>query len=92
MSFLHSLLSLPKEGLVITALVVAGLLVLVWFFTLFASRQRYVTIKRSEETEFMAFHVRRIADALERLAAARETQLPADTSPGKPVGMSMFGR
>jgi hypothetical protein len=91
MSFLHSLLSLPREGLIISAAVLAGLLV-IWFFTLFISRQRYVMIKRSDETEFLAFHLRRIADALEKLAAARDTQPTADASANKRVGMSMSGR
>jgi hypothetical protein len=92
MSFLHSLLSLPREGLIVTGAVVVGLLV-IWFFTLFVSRRRYVTIKRSEETEFIGFHLRRIADALERLATAREAaQHPIDTGSSKHVGMSMLGR
>jgi hypothetical protein len=91
MSFLHSLLSLPREGLIVTGAVVAGLLV-IWFFTLFVSRRRFVIIKRSEETEFIAFHLRRIADALERLATAREAaQPPVETGPSKHVGMSMLG-
>ena len=92
MSFLHSLLSLPREGLAISAAVVAGLLIMVWLVTLFATRQRYVTIKRSEETELLAFHIRRIADALDRLAADRASQLPADTGADKRVGMSTYAR
>ena len=91
MSFLHSLLSLPREGLIITGAVAVGLVAL-WFFTLFVSRQRFVTIKKSEETELLAFHLRRVADALERLATARETQPSTDADNNKPVGMSMFGR
>ena len=92
MTFLRSLLSLPREGLIITGAVIAGLLV-IWFFTLFVSRRRFVIVKRSEETEFIGFHLRRIADALERLASAREAaQPPVDTSASKHVGMSMMER
>ena len=92
MSFLRSLLSLPREGLIVTGAVLAGFLV-VWFFSLFASRGRYVIVKRSEETEFIGFHLRRIADALERLATAREAaQSPMNTGSSKPIGMSMSGR
>ena len=90
MSFLHSLLSLPREGLVITATVVIGLLV-VSLFAL-SSRRRFVTIKQSEETELLVFHIRRIADALERLSVARETQSPVEDRTSQHVGMSMFGR
>ena len=90
MSFLHSLLSLPREGLVIAASVVIGLLVICLFALL--SRRRYVTIKQSEETELIVFHIRRIADALERLSVARETQPHVDTGGEKHLGMSMFGR
>ena len=92
MTFLRSILSLPREGLIITGAVIAGLLV-ISFFTLFVSRRRFVIVKRSEETEFIGFHLRRIADALERLATAREaSQPPVDTNEGKHAGMSMFGR
>lgn len=92
MSFLHSLLPLPREGLIITGAVLAGFLV-IWFFTLFVSRRRFVIVKRSEETEFIGFHLRRIADALERLATAREAaQPPIDTDSSKHVGISMSGR
>jgi hypothetical protein len=91
MSFLHSLLSLPREGLAISAAVLAGLMIFVWFLTLFATRQRYVTIKRSEETELLAFHIRRIADALDRLSAERASHPPADAVPEKRVGLSTYG-
>jgi hypothetical protein len=91
MSFLHSLLSLPREGLAISAAVVAGLLIVVWLLTLFATRQRFVTIKRSEETELLAFHIRRIADALDRLAAERASLPPVDAGADKRVGMSTYG-
>ena len=92
MTFLRSLLSLPREGLVISGAIIAGLLV-IWFLTLFVSRRRFVIVKRSEETEFIGFHLRRIADALERLATAREAaQPPVDTSETRHAGMSTFGR
>jgi hypothetical protein len=91
MTFLHELLSLPREGLIISAAIIVALLVLVWLSALL-SRHRYVTIKRSEETEFMAFHLRRIADAIERLSVARETQPPTDTEASRHAGMSTFGR
>ncbi len=90
MSFVNSLLSLPREGLIVAGFVVFILLV-IWLRTLF-SRWRYVVIKRSDETEMLAFHIRRMADALERLATARETQPPAGASVEKRVGMSTFGR
>lgn len=92
MSFLHSVVSLQMGWLIAAGILAATLLVL-WISTLL-SRRWFITIKKSEETELVAFHLRRIADALERLAAAREThaQPALDTSAEKPVGMSMFGR
>ena len=89
MSFLHSLLSLPREGLVTLGIVVISLLA-AWALTLF-SRRRYVTIKQSEETEVIIFHLRRIADAVERLAVARETRTSVNTG-GRPAGVSMSAR
>ena len=90
MQFLHSILSLPTGELFAIGGVVA-ILLLLWISALF-SRRLFVTLKRSEETELIAFQLRRIADATERLAAAREAQAPADTASSRPVGMSMFGR
>lgn len=92
MSFLHSVVSLQMGWLIAAGILAATLLVL-WISTLL-SRRWFITIKKSEETELLAFHLRRIADALERLATTREAQAqPAlDTSSEKPVGMSMFGR
>ena len=90
MSFLHSLLSLPREGLIIAGIMVAALLV-IWLTTLF-SRQRFVIIRRSQETELLAFHIRRMADALERLAVAREVQPPTGARTRNPESMSTFGR
>ena len=73
-----------------TAIAVTFLLVL-WISTLL-SRRWFVTIKKSEETELMAFHLRRIADAVERLSVARESQPPLETTSTRPVGMTTFGR
>jgi hypothetical protein len=78
------------EGLVIAACVVIGLLV-VCLFAVF-SRRRYVIINQSEKTELIVYHIRRIADALERLSAAREIQPPVDSGASRHAGMSMFGR
>jgi hypothetical protein len=93
MQFLHLIFSLPPGVLFAVSAVVVLLLVL-WISALF-SRRHFVTIKRSEETELIAFELRRIADAVERLASVRETQTqPAatDSSAGRTAGMSMFGR
>jgi hypothetical protein len=92
MSFLHSIVSFQMGWLIVVAIVAASLLVL-WISSMF-SRRLFVTIKKSEETELVAFQLRRISDALERLATTRESQIQptADASPGKPVGMSAFGR
>jgi hypothetical protein len=92
MTFLHSLLSLPREGLIIAATVVAGLLVVCLSALFSFSRRRFITIKRSEETDLIAFHIRRIADAVEKLAAAPEAQPPADATKGRQVGMSISSR
>ena len=61
MSFLHSVVSFQLGWVIAAAAVVAALLVL-WISTLL-SRKFFVTIRRSDETEVMAFHLRRIADA-----------------------------
>ncbi|HEV2520800.1 MAG TPA: hypothetical protein VGT24_00345 [Candidatus Acidoferrales bacterium] len=93
MSFLHPVLSLPPGVL----LAVSGILIVLfalWLSALF-SRRHIVTIKRSEETELIAFELRRIADAVERIASVRETQQvqPSVEAPaGRTVGLSMFGR
>ncbi len=92
MSFLHSTVSFQMGWLIVVGIVAASLLVL-WISSMF-SRRLFVTIKKSEETELAAFHLRRIADAVERLASTRESQIqpPLESSAGKPVGMSAFGR
>jgi len=68
MQFLYSISPLWREGLTIGATVAVSLIVL-WLCGIF-SRRRFVVIKRSEETELIAFHLRRIADAMERLSSA----------------------
>jgi hypothetical protein len=92
MSFLHSMVSF-QMGWLIGAAIVLGVLLVLWLSAL-VNRKWFVTIKRSEETELMTFHMRRIADAIERLATEREsqTQPSLQTSPSKPIGMSTFGR
>lgn len=94
MTYLHSILSLPPGAL----FAVAGVLILMsalWLASLF-SRRHFVTIRRSEETELISFELRRIADAIERLASVREAQAQpqpeSSNSTGRSVGMSMFGR
>jgi len=92
MSFLHSIVSIQMGWLIGAAIVVAFLLVL-WISTLL-SRRWFVTIKKSEETEMLAYHLGRIAYALERIASTREpnTQPSLDTNTDKAVSMSIFGR
>ncbi len=90
MSFVHSLLSLPAGVLFAGAAVVIILLAL-WLSSLF-SRRHFITIRRSEETELIAFNLRRIADALERISAEREIHAPVETTAERPVGLSLFGR
>jgi len=92
MSFVHSLLSVPPGVLIAVSAVVVVLLAL-WLSALF-SRWHFVTIKRSEETELIAFELRRIADAVERLSSARDThtQPPVETPTARSAGLSIFGR
>lgn len=92
MSFLHTVVSVPMGWVVATGIFAVSLLVL-WISS-FLSRRWFVTIKKSDETELMAFYLRRIAEALERLAVAGESraQPSLDTDSTRPVGMSMFGR
>jgi C4-dicarboxylate-specific signal transduction histidine kinase len=106
MTFLHSVVSIPM-GWIVAAAIAGTTLVVLWIATLL-SRRWYITIRKSEETEVIHYYLRRIAESLERLAAARElaatqeTQsppapvtAPADTidaEAARPVGMSMFGR
>jgi hypothetical protein len=90
MSFLHSISPLSREGFIVLATVVVSLFVL-WLCGLF-SRRRFIVIKRSEETELIAYHLRRIADAMERLSSSQETHPPAVVSEGRHVSAPMFGR
>lgn len=92
MSFLHSVVSFQMGWLIAAGVAVAVLLVL-WISTLL-SRKQFVTIKRSEETDLLVFHIRRVADALERLSSARESQaqMASHSSADKSAGMPVFGR
>jgi hypothetical protein len=78
MSFLHAISPLSREGLRVLATVVVSLLAL-WLCGLF-SRRRFIVIKRSEETELIAYQLRRIADATERLSSSRETHPPRQSA------------
>jgi hypothetical protein len=90
MSFLHSISPLSREGFIVLATVVVSLFVL-WLCGLF-SRRRFIVIKRSEETELIAYHLRRIADAMERLSSSQETHPPAAVSASRHAGTSILGR
>jgi hypothetical protein len=95
MQFLHSISPLSREGLIVIAAVVVSL-ILLWLVGMF-SRRRYIVIKRSEETELIAYQLRRIADAIERLSSADtprvETPRPAEEAPpARHVTSSIFGR
>jgi hypothetical protein len=90
MQFLNSISPLSREGLTVAATILASLFAL-WLCGIF-SRQRFIVIKRSEETELIAFQLRRIADAMDRLASADEPRPPAEVPPGRQVSASIFGR
>lgn len=96
MSYVQSILSLPA-GVLFAAAAVVIILLALWLSSLF-SRRHFITIRRSEETELIAFNLRRIADALERISAEREVHAPVEPAMERPVGMerpigiSMFGR
>ncbi len=90
MQFLHWISPLSREGLTVLATVVVCLAAL-WLCGLF-SRRRFIVIKRSEETELIAYQLRRIADAMERLPSAELPQPPAEVHAGRHVSASMFGR
>lgn len=96
MSYGQSILSLPA-GVLFAAAAVVIILLALWLSSLF-SRRHFITIRRSEETEVIAFNLRRIADALERISAEREIRTPEEATMERPVGMerhigmSMFGR
>jgi hypothetical protein len=90
MSFLYSISPLSREGLTVLATVVVSLFVL-WLCGIF-SRRRFIVIKKSEETELIAYHLRRIADALERLSTTQEVRPPAEVNAGKRAMTSTLGR
>ena len=90
MQFLHSISPLSREGLTVIATVVVSLIVL-WLVGLF-SRRRFIVIKRSEETELIAYQLRRIADAMERVSSAEEPRPPVEVPTGRHVSASIFGR
>jgi len=90
MQFVHSISPLSREGLVVIVTVVVSLFVL-WLCGIF-SRRRFIVIKRSEETELIAYQLRRIADAMERLSSAEVPRPPAEVNTGRQVGASIFGR
>ena len=85
------MVSIPM-GWIVAAATVAAVVLALWIATLL-SRRWYVTLRKSEETELMGLYLSRIADALERLAASRETpaQAAPETSAPKPVSFSMLG-
>jgi len=91
MSFLYSIVSI-HVGWLIAASIAAVCLLALWISALL-SRRLFITIKKSEETELVAFHLRRIADALERLAVTREsqTQSSLDPSTGRAASLPTFG-
>ena len=71
MTFLHSVVSIPM-GWIVAAAIAGTTLVVLWIATLL-SRRWYITIRKSEETELMHYYLRRMAESLERLAAAPES-------------------
>jgi hypothetical protein len=90
MQFLQSISPLSREGLAVLATVLVSLIVL-WLFGIF-SRRRFIVIKKSEETELIAYQLRRIADAMEHFSSAQEPRPPADVATERHVRASIFGR
>jgi hypothetical protein len=105
MTFLHAVVSIPM-GWIVAAAIAGTILMVLWIATLL-SRRWYITIRKSEETELLHYYLRRIAESLERLAAARESaaareaQSPPAPAPDaviddaeapRPVGIPMFRR
>jgi hypothetical protein len=91
MTFLHSVVSI-RMGWIMAAAIAGTTLVVLWIATLL-SRRWYITIRKSEETEVLHYYLRRIAESLERLAAAREsrTESSVDAGDARPVGTSLLG-
>lgn len=90
MQFLQSISPLSREGLAVLATVVVSLVVL-WLFGIF-SRRRFIVIKKSEETELIAYQLRRIADAMERFSSSQEPRSAAEVATERHVRASIFGR
>jgi hypothetical protein len=90
MQFLNSISPLYREGIAVGTVILASLVAL-WLCGIF-SRQRFIVIKRSEETELIAYQLRRIADAMERLSSTQEPRPPADVPVEKHMSASIFGR
>ncbi|HKV27706.1 MAG TPA: hypothetical protein VJN90_05480 [Candidatus Acidoferrales bacterium] len=65
----------------ISAAVIAAIIVLIWMAGS-GSRQRFIVLKRTKETEQLARDVSRIASALEKIAKQRE--IPTDYV-GRPI-------
>lgn len=65
----------------VSAAIIAVILILIWM-TGSGSRQRFVTLKRTKETEQMARDLSRIASSLERIAKSYE--MPPDYV-GRPI-------
>lgn len=65
----------------VSATIIAAILILIWMSGS-GSRQRFVTLKRSKETEQMARDLSRIASSLERIAKSYE--MPPDYV-GRPI-------
>ena len=90
MSFPPSIAALPRQLLVALGAVVV--LLVIWLWARYG-RRRYLVIKKSDATEALTHELGRIADALERLAAPRETQSTEEQKPPRRENwMSMFGR
>jgi hypothetical protein len=95
MQFLNSISPLSREGIALAATIAASIFAL-WLCGIF-SRRRFIVIKKSEETELIAFQLRRIADAIERLTSANEPRPPAEVPAAevpaeRHVTASIFGR
>jgi len=63
-----------SHPLAMVGAVVAGIIVLIWM-TGSGSRQRFISFKRTKETEQLARDLSRIAAALERIARSHETPM-----------------
>jgi hypothetical protein len=66
-------------------------LMVLWLCGIF-SRRRFIVIKKSEETELIAYQLRRIADAMEHFSSAQEPRPPAEVATERQVRAAIFGR